>query len=367
MIVRPSRNYILLCTSAMLVGASLLVSTRASAQALCAPVDITPPAVAAVFDVEGKITAFDRTSRTLTANGLTFTVPSVLLVETRDLDLTGNITFDTLTDPTLEAQRSIIGGTVIATGTVSFTAVGAGFCTSSTAAQVFVELAENGLVGLLSNIDPVNGSFRVNGALVRMNTDPRFPSDLLDIGGGSITVADLVGFEGTEVSAGGYFDAAQGVLFGTAVETEALQLQPGSDTVAITRAEGRTGNAELPAGGLEHAQPADRPVRDHRDLAPRRPGRGRYGLRRRSAGHRAGLCGRWDMGSADTSHRTDTEPGLRPIAARRRDHAGGHVEIAQRSRPGAPGESVQPSCCPGEGAASCARCTRTGVVRRRSG
>lgn len=86
--------------------------------------------VAAVFDVEGKITAFNRTSRTLTANGLTFTVPSVLLVETRDLDLTGNITFDTLTDPTLEAQRSIIGGTVIATGTVSFTAVGTGFCTS---------------------------------------------------------------------------------------------------------------------------------------------------------------------------------------------------------------------------------------------
>lgn len=195
------------------------------------PVDLTPPAVAAVFDVEGKITAFNRTSRTLTANGLTFTVPSVLLAETRDLDLTGNITFDTLTDPTLEAQRSIIGGTVIATGTVSFTAVGTGFCTSFTAAQVFVELAENGLVGLLSNIDPVNGSFRVNGALVRMNTDPRFPSDLLDIGGGSST--------------------------------------------------------------------------------------------------------------ADTSHRTDTEPGLRPIAARRRDHAGGHVEIAQRSGRGAPCESVE--------------------------
>lgn len=255
MIVRSSRYCILLCTSALLMVGSPLVSGTASAQALCTPVDITPPAAAAVFDVEGKITAFDRTSRTLTANGLTFTVPSVLLVETRDLDLTGNITFDTLTDPALEAQRSIIGGTTIATGTVSFTAVGTGFCVSFTATQVFVELAENGLVGLLSDIDPVNGSFRVNGVLVRMNTDPRFPGDLLDIGGNPITVAELVGFEGTEVSAGGYFDAAQGVLIGTAVETEALQSQPGTDSVAITRAEGRVGNAELRLEGVNTRSP----------------------------------------------------------------------------------------------------------------
>lgn len=255
MIVQPSRKFILFCIGAMLVVASSLVSARASAQALCTPVDITPPATAAVFDVEGKITAFDRTSRTLTANGLTFTVPSVLLVETRDPDLTGNISFDTLTDPALEAQRSILGGTAIATGTVSFTAVGTGFCVSFTAAQVFVELAENGLVGLLSDVDPVNDSFRVNGVLVRMNTDPRFPSDLLDIGGTPITVDDLAGFEGTEVTAGGYYDAAQGVLFGTLVETEALNPQPGTDSVAITRAEGRVGNAELRLEGVNTRSP----------------------------------------------------------------------------------------------------------------
>jgi hypothetical protein len=255
MIVRSNRNVILLCTSAMLVLAALLAPARASAQALCTPVNIPPTAASPVFDVEGKITAFDRANRTITANGLTFTVPSVLLVETRDLELTGNITFDTLTDPALEAQRSIIGGTVIATGTASFTAVGTGFCISSTASQVFVELAENGLVGVLSDVAPANGSFRVNGVLVRMNTDPRFPSDLLDIGGNPIAIADLVGFEGTEVTAGGYFDAAQGVLLGTSVETEALQSQPGTDSVAITRAEGRVGNAELRLEGVNTRSP----------------------------------------------------------------------------------------------------------------
>jgi hypothetical protein len=229
----------------------VLASATARAQGPCTPVSITPPTDPAllVFEAEGKITSYDRTNRTITVNGMTFAIPSTVLVETRDLDLTGNITFEDLTSPTLEAQRSIIGGTVIAAGDIVFTQSGTGYCMSFRATRVFVEFAENGLVGLLSNVDPATNSFRVNGALVRMNTDPRFPSSIVDLGGSAMTINDLVGQEGTDISAGGYYDATQGVLFGTLIETETVKTVPGGDGVAITRAEWRTGNREMRVEG----------------------------------------------------------------------------------------------------------------------
>ena len=240
-----------------IAAACLLGSSPARAQSTCTLVDIAPPAdpAEAIFSVEGKITAYDGVDRTMTANGMTFTVPSTLLVETRDHALGGNITFDYLIDATLEAQRSIIGGTAIASGTVGFTQTADGYCISFTATAVYVEMAENVLVGLLSNIDPVAGSFQVSGVLVYMNTDPRFPSNLLDAGGSLIPIDDLVGFEGTLVTAGGYFDAAQGIQLGTVVETEAILSQPGTDSVAITRAEGRVDNEELRVEGSNTTSP----------------------------------------------------------------------------------------------------------------
>lgn len=237
--------------------AGVFAASSAHAQAQCVPVNISPPADPAesVFEVEGKITAFDRANRTITANGMTFTLPAGLLVETRNADLAGNITFDLLTDPTLEAQRSIIGGTAIATGTIVFTPSGTGFCITFDAAGIYVELAENVVAGLLSDVDGVAGTFRVNGVLVSMNADPRFPSDLLDIGGNPIAVEDLAAFEGTVVSVEGYFDVAQNVLVGTVVETEALQPQPGTDSVALTRVEGRVDNSELRVEGVNSPSP----------------------------------------------------------------------------------------------------------------
>jgi hypothetical protein len=123
----------------------VLTAVSAMAQAPCVPVDIAPPTDPAlqVFEVEGKIQSFNTTARTITANGMTIFIPTTVLVETRNLDLTGNITLANLTDPTLEAQRSIIGGTVIASGDIVFSQATGGNCVSMNATRVFVEFAEN--------------------------------------------------------------------------------------------------------------------------------------------------------------------------------------------------------------------------------
>jgi hypothetical protein len=235
----------------------VLTAVTAMAQAPCSPVNIAPPTDPAllVFEVEGKIQSYNTTNRTITANGMTIFIPTTVLVETRNADLTGNITFANLTDATLEAQRSIIGGTVIASGDIVFNQGTSGNCVTMNATRVYVELAENVIVGLLSNVDPAAGTFRVNGSLVRMNTDTRFPKDILDVGGNQLTIADLASHEGEDISAGGYFDAAQNVLFGTLVETEFVKALPGQDGVAITGAEGRTGNRELRVDGQNARNP----------------------------------------------------------------------------------------------------------------
>jgi len=83
----------------------------AMAQAPCTPVDIAPPTDPAllVFKIEGKIQSYNTTARTITANGMTIFIPTTVLVETRNADLTGNITFANLTDATLEAQKRSLG------------------------------------------------------------------------------------------------------------------------------------------------------------------------------------------------------------------------------------------------------------------
>jgi hypothetical protein len=247
----------LLKPALMLICLFVLTSATAMAQAPCVPVDISAPADPAlqVFEVEGKIQSYNGTARTITANGMTIFIPATVLVETRNADLTGNITFANLTDATLEAQRSIIGGTVIASGDIVFSQGPSGNCVSMNATQVYVELAENVIVGLLSNVDTAAGTFRVNGSLVRMNTDSRFPKDILDVGANQLTINDLAIHQGEDISVGGYFDAAQNVLFGTIVETEFVKALPGQDGVAITRTEGRTGNRELRVEGQNARNP----------------------------------------------------------------------------------------------------------------
>lgn len=229
-----------------------MAAVSANAQEIpCSPVSSPPGAEAAVFEVEGKITAYDRVNRTVTANGMTFAIPATLLVKTADLDApVGNITFEALTDPTAEAARSIIGGSTRSSGVIASSTTATGNCVSFVADSVFIELAENVLSGTLSNVSVTDNSFRVNGVLVRMNPDARWPANMTDAGGNTITLDKLVGFEGTLVTAEGYFDATLNTLFGVAVETEVITQQPGKDGVAITFAEGRTDNRELRLNGI---------------------------------------------------------------------------------------------------------------------
>lgn len=235
-----------------LLAAVLLFAAQANAQtAPCTPVSHAPGAAAAVFEVEGKITAYDRTNRTVTVNGMTFAIPSTLLVKTESLDApAGNITFEALTDPSAESVRSIVGGSTRSSGTTASSTTATGNCISFVADSVFIELAENVLSGSLSDVNVAGGSFRVNGALVRMNSDARWPAEITDVGGNVITLDKLAGFEGTLVTAEGYFDATANTLFAVAVETEVVQQQPGKDGVAITRTEGRTDSRELRVEGL---------------------------------------------------------------------------------------------------------------------
>lgn len=229
-----------------------LASVAANAQTTpSVPVSHPPSADATAYEVEGKITAYDRLNRTITANGMTIGLPSTLLVKTEDAAAAnGNITFEALTDPAAEASRSIIGGTLISTGNITTTTTATSTSISFVATSVFVEFAENVIAGALSDINLSDNSFRVNGVTVRMNADPRFPRKLLDAGGNEITVSKLSGFEGTLVSAEGYYDATQGVLYGQTVETEVITQQPGKDGVAVTFAEGRTGVPELRVNGI---------------------------------------------------------------------------------------------------------------------
>jgi hypothetical protein len=236
----------------LMVAMMFMASVSASAQEVpCSPVSSPPGADAALFEVEGKITAYDRVNRTVTANGMTFGIPANLLVKTTGHDApAGNITFEALTDPAAEASRSILGGSTRSSGIIASSTTPTGNCISFVADSVFIEIAENVLVGTLSNVNVTDNSFRVNGVLVRMNPDARWPAELTDAGGNPITLDKLVGAEGTLATAEGYFDAALNTLFAVAVETEVVVQQPGKDGVAITFAEGRTDNRELRINGL---------------------------------------------------------------------------------------------------------------------
>ncbi|MDQ3803904.1 MAG: hypothetical protein M3416_08770 [Acidobacteriota bacterium] len=236
----------------LVTGLMFLAAAQTNAQtAPCVPVSHAPTADATAYEVEGKITAYDRTNRTFTANGMTFAVPATMNIKTEDADAAvGNITFEALTDPAAESSRSIIGGTVISLGDITTTTTATGTCVSFVATSVFVEFAENVISGTLSDVNVNDQSFRINGAVIRMNADARFPHKLTDAGGNEITMDKLIGFEGTLASAEGYFDATQNVLYAVLVETEVITQQPGKDGVAITFAQGRTGDRELRVSGI---------------------------------------------------------------------------------------------------------------------
>jgi hypothetical protein len=207
----------------------------------CVPIDSpAPPAAdALVFSVEGKITAYDVAANSITANGMTFTLGPNVKISNVAPGVAGTLTLAQMTDPALEATRSIIGATVIADGTSTNALTAGKNCVSFTAATAYIEMAENTLLGVLHDITPANQTFHVNGTAVHMNADSRFPSSLLDLGGRAIPLAGLVGFEGTAVSLTGFMES--GVFIATLAETSAVLRTGTGDAVAITKAQMRVG------------------------------------------------------------------------------------------------------------------------------
>lgn len=203
-----------------------------------------------VVSVEGPITAINPTARTITVSGMVCTVPP-------DLSLLGTtgITGATLTR-LLDAQapgrvRSIFqsGPLEVATPYAGATlkAEGIAVLTGTTESYVLtaatIELAENVAIGTMRNVNTTARTFTVNGMTCRMNTDERFPSEILSLQGTPLTFADLARGNGTLVAVLGYVH--QGVLNVCSMETEILGLNPGADTVVISRADARARGAAL--------------------------------------------------------------------------------------------------------------------------
>ncbi len=207
---------------------------------------------AGLWEVEGPVSEFNTANLTMTVIGFTFQVPSLnFQIDTAKLIPANNPVFSDMDDdlsPT-GGLSNLLGGTVIALGRTELvpgTVVGE-TCAVFIAEDIFYEKAENVLAGLLSVVTPGDSTFEVNGTLTRMNPDPRLPSDILNLGGEKITIQDLVGFEGTLVSFGGYYDPVAGILFGALVETEvAPQPAPGAgDSLVISRVRSRRDRGEL--------------------------------------------------------------------------------------------------------------------------
>ena len=223
-----------LVTRICLLLAITLVTLSSTAQAQVVPL---------IWSVEGPITAIDPAAGTITASGVTATIPAALPLDgTRGL--TGANLAQLLDAAAPGRVRSIFasagenpgysGATLKAEGIVVETAAGRVY--QATAAVV--EMAENVIVGALLSVDEANGTFVVNGATCRMNADERFPAEVLDVGlDPSLTFSDLKGAIGTIVSVVGYFHA--GAVHGVTVETELLPTAPNTDTVRIVKAEGK--------------------------------------------------------------------------------------------------------------------------------
>lgn len=214
------------------------------------------PAASRVWEVEGKITAVDAAARRLTVNGFTFILPDPVYPSGpnsgRDIDLgdpkeaSGDaITWEQLTNPGLP---SAVGFTAIAQGNIVQDAANPNLV-RFVAFHVFVEETENVIFGIAGSNDPP-GELYVNGLRVVASTDPRFApfNSFVDATGGAITLADVP--EGVLVSAEGAFDPVTGRFVARALEADFIKPGVGTDNIGITRAEGRSRDAELRVEGL---------------------------------------------------------------------------------------------------------------------
>jgi hypothetical protein len=245
------------------------------------------------FAVEGKVSCGSVGPNWVMVNGAALTVPAGVLVNTRDpREGRKDIQWQCLVNPTscfssvpnrtytnfagvqVIGPLSIVGGTIKGNGTVLYTPPPAGSPAGTLGTAILqaingtaeepgltFEFGEHLLIGVFNFEGPAGNPTRllVNGQEFRMNDDPRMPlypvdGTLMDIGGEPITIADLAQeqFRGTLIAVGGYFakDATgKDILWGTSVETEAFAFNPNGDTIAIERAQYRTGNRLLRVDG----------------------------------------------------------------------------------------------------------------------
>lgn len=204
-----------------------------------------------LWELEGPLSAVDVNNRTITANGMTFQVPSALLIDT---GLTTGLSMSCWADPTVAGcfasvpanPKSIVGGTVIALGTVD-TTTNPG-CLTYVADSVFFEFAENVIAGPLTSLNAPS-DLTINGAAITMNTDPRMPANIIDGAGQSLTLADLQGLEGISIGAEGYYDATTGELQAILVELEEILVIGSDDVIGIDGVEWRGDKDELRVDG----------------------------------------------------------------------------------------------------------------------
>jgi hypothetical protein len=241
-------------STVLLVGLSLFLAAPAIAQCPPGSSPFTGTLVDPTFELEGAIDSVSLTDRTISTNGTTFRVPVGMLIST---GLPQGITLECLVQPATTGcfpagsvpanPRSVIGGTIIATGTIDNT-TNPGCLTYVPEAVSFL-FAENVVVGALTSVTPPN-AITVHEATVRLNTDPRLPADVVDGAGVRHALADLQGHQGELVEVEGYYDAAADVLYATLVQLDAvLPSDDGTDVISISRAEWRDDKNELRVEG----------------------------------------------------------------------------------------------------------------------
>lgn len=224
------------------LSALALLAAPSAAFAACPTVALPTLGAGANFlEIEGPVSLIDTVDSEITVFGTCVDLPAGMLIDTSG-DGVGDITLDELVNT---GNSSAIGGTAIITATVSADISGNMVITADT---VYYDKGEHVVVGPLISVDALAGTFNVAGTTFTMNTDTRFPSVLVDLGGNAITVDDMVGWEGTLVAGEGYEEG--GVLQGRVVETEVVTTVPGVDTVIIERAQYRASSTELRTNGI---------------------------------------------------------------------------------------------------------------------
>lgn len=250
--VRPLSAVRLLAV--LLVGLSLFMAVPAIAQCPPGSSPFTGTVTAPTFELEGAIDSVSLTDRTISTNGTTFKVPSGVLIST---GLPQGITLECLVQPATTGcfpagsvpanPRSVIGGTIIATGIID-TTTSPGCLTYVPEAVSFL-FAENVVVGALTSVTAPN-AITVHEAVIHLNTDPRLPADVVDGAGARHDLADLQGHQGELVEVEGYYDTATDVLYATLIELDAvLPSDDGTDVITIDKAEWRADKNELRVEG----------------------------------------------------------------------------------------------------------------------